>query len=222
MNFDRYFQQYEDLVQQANAVFDKLKNEYGDCVKCKLACSDCCYALFDLTLVEALYINTRVNELFEGEAREVLMERANKADRKIYKLKRQAFKDHEAGKSEDDILKEMAEQRVRCPALNDDNRCSIYDVRPITCRIYGVPTVIGGKAHTCGLSGFQQGQQYPTVKLDDIYNRLYEISFALAQEIKSKYPKLAEMLVPLSMALVTDYTEDYLGVMGDKSSAEEA
>ncbi len=221
MNFDRYFEQYEALVKQADAVFDKLKAEYGECVKCKLGCSDCCYALFDLTLVEALYIKSKVDKMFEGADLEAILDRANRADRQIFKLKRQAFKDHEAGKPEDEVLKEMAEQRVRCPALGNEDRCDIYDVRPITCRIYGVPTVIGGKAHTCGLSGFEQGESYPTVKLDAIYQRLYEISFALTQEIKSKYPKLSELLVPLSMALLTDYTEEYLGIATEKSEDEE-
>lgn len=222
MNFDSYFEQYEALVKQADAVFSKMKEEYGDCVKCKLACSDCCYALFDLTLIEALYIKTKVDKMFDGAALEAVLERANKADRKIFKLKRQAYKDHEAGKSEDEVLREMAEHRVRCPGLNEDDRCDIYDVRPITCRIYGVPTVIGGKAHTCGLSGFEPGESYPTVKLDAIYQRLYEISFALSQEIKSKYPKLAELLVPLSMALLTDYTDEYLGVTNQGPAEEEA
>ena len=86
--------------------------------------------------------------------------------------------------------------------------------------MYGVPTVIGDQAHTCGLSGFKEGESYPTAKLDAIHRRLYEISSDLAQEIKSRYPKLAEMLVPLSMALLTDYTKEYLGVQS--SDAEEA
>lgn len=25
----------------------------------------------------------------------------------------------------------------RCPALGDDNRCTVYDVRPLICRLYG-------------------------------------------------------------------------------------
>ena len=109
-------------------------------------------------------------------------------------------------------------ERVRCPLLNDDNQCDLYDVRPITCRLYGIPTEIGGKAHTCGLSAFEEGKPYPTVKLDEIHKRLYEISFALAHDIKSRFPNLAEMLVPLSMALLTDYSKEYLGVREEDES----
>ena len=138
--------------------------------------------------------------------------RSNEADRAVYRLKRQAFKDHEEGKPEREILEEMATKRIRCPLLNADEKCELYADRPITCRLYGVPTVIGDKAHTCGLSGFEQGKSYPTIRLDTIQNKLYELSSELAAEIGSRYPKLAELLVPVSMALLTEYTEEYLGV----------
>jgi Fe-S-cluster containining protein len=216
MDLTPFFQKYEALVLQVDAVFEKVQNEFGECVRCRLGCADCCHALFDMTLVEALYIKARFDELFKDAEREVLIERANKADRQIYKLKRKAFLDHEAGRPESDIVEEMAAQRVRCPALDENERCAMYAIRPLTCRIYGIPTVIGGKAHTCGISGFEEGKSYPTVKLDAIYQRLYEISQELAQAIQSKYPALAEMLVPLSMALLTDYSEDYLGIAETK------
>ncbi len=220
MDFSMFFKQYEALVQQADALFGRVRQEYGPCVRCQEGCSDCCHALFDLTLVEALYIKAKFDEQCEGKPREELIERANEADRQIYRLKRQAFKEHEQGRPEDQILEEMATQRVRCPALNAQDRCDIYAFRPITCRIYGIPTVIGGKAHTCGLSDFNPGETYPTVKMDAIYQRLYEISLALSQAIESRYPGLADMLVPLSMALLTDYTEEYLGVRQKKSDTD--
>jgi Fe-S-cluster containining protein len=220
MDLSPFFQKYEALVRQSDAAFEKVKQEFGECVRCQEGCADCCHALFDLTLVEALYIKSKFDALFEGAAREELIERANEADRKLYKLKRKAFKDHEAGRAESEIIEELAAQRVRCPALDSNNRCVMYEVRPLTCRIYGIPTVIGGRSHTCGVSGFEEGQAYPTVKLDAIYKKLYEISLELSQAIKSKYPALSEMLVPLSMAMLTEYSEEYLGVSRPETNAE--
>lgn len=221
MDLTQFFEAYEALVKQTDAAFDKVKEQFPEGVVCKVGCSDCCHALFDLTLIEALYIKAKFDERFQGEERELIIERANNADRTIYKLKRQAYKDHESGKkSENEILEAMAMQKVRCPALNDDDKCAIYDVRPLTCRIYGIPTVIGGKAHTCGISGFKEGESYPTLRLDAVYQKLYDISFELSQSIETKYPKLAEMLVPLSMALLTEYTEEYLGVAKPRQDQE--
>ena len=212
MNFEPFFEQYLALVKQVDAAFNRVKDEYAECVRCKERCADCCHALFDITLIEALYIRTEVAKRFGGASMEELIERANRADRDIHRLKRKAVKELEKGRTEPEILEEMALKRVRCPALNDDERCAIYEVRPITCRVYGIPTEIGGRAHTCGISGFEEGNSYPTLKLDSVYQRLYGISAELARAINSRYPKLAEMLVPLSMALLTDYTEEYLGV----------
>lgn len=216
MDLKLIFEQYEALVQQVDAVFEQVKQQYPQGVICKVGCSDCCYALFDLSLVEALYIKTKFDALFKGDERNAILERANTADRETYKIKRTAYKDHTAGKTEEQILEDIALKRVRCPVLREDNQCALYEVRPLTCRLYGIPTVVGGKATTCGMSGFNQGESYPTVRLDAIYQKLYEISFALAQQIRSRYPKLAEMLVPLSMVLLTDYTEEYLGVASEK------
>lgn len=221
MNFEPYFKHYEMVVSQVESAFEKVKTEYSQCVKCKVGCDDCCHALFDLSLIEAMYIKSKFDERFKGDHRSLLIEKANETDRNIYRIKRAAFKEHESGKPEAEILRDMAHHRVRCPLLNDNCQCDMYEVRPITCRLYGIPTEIGGKGHTCGLSGFEEGRAYPTIKLEVIQQRLYDISFALANDIKSRYPDLAQMLVPLSMALLTDYSMEYLGVRDHEEEKEE-
>lgn len=212
MNFEPFFKQYEQLVHDTDTVFSKIKSQYTDCVRCNVGCCDCCFALFDVTLIEALYINHHFKQKIDPEAIRVILERAETADRQIAKIKRQAYKQHESGKSEKEIFEEMSAERVRCPALAENNQCAIYEFRPITCRLYGIPTAIGETTHTCGISGFEPGNAYPTVKMDVIHQKLYEISFALANALKSRYAQLAELLVPLSMALLTDYTQEYLGI----------
>ncbi len=214
MEFDPtpYFKQYEALSQAADQVFEKVKADYPQCVKCDRECADCCHALFDLTLIEALYLNDRFNRRFSAEEREVFLEKANRADRKIHKLKRDAFRELKAGKDENEILAELATEKVRCPLLNDKNLCDLYDHRPITCRLYGIPTSIGGLGRTCALSGFEGGQPYPTVDIDKIHGRLQAISGELLRDIKSRNIKLVDLLMPLSMALMTEFDEAFLGL----------
>ena len=211
-----YFKKYEALVEKADDAFERVREAYGDCVKCKEKCADCCYALFDLTLIEALYINYKFKEKFKGTEKSELLEKANRADRRIHKLKRKAHKDFQAGKSEAEILDEMAVERIRCPLLNEQELCDLYDNRPLTCRFYGIPTAIGGQGHTCGLSGFKKGQKYPTANLDAVHNQLQQISAELLRDIQSRNIRLADMLVPLSMALVSDYDDVYLGIAEEK------
>jgi Fe-S-cluster containining protein len=212
MNFEAYFEKYNALVKQVDAVFERVQQEFSACVVCEVGCADCCHALFDLTLIEAMFIKSQFDKLISGDQRKKIVERANVADRKVYKLKRAASKALNDGKPENEILEDMAAQRVRCPLLDDQNKCELYASRPITCRLYGIPTEIEDRAHTCGKSHFKEGQQYPTAKLEAIQKKLYAISLELAEDIKSQYPKLAEILVPLSMALLTDYDNEYLGI----------
>jgi len=211
MDLEPYFQKYEALSKTADQVFARVQAAHPDCVNCREECADCCHALFDLTLIEALYLNAQFKARFQGAAQEALLEKANRADRTIHRLKREAFRQLEAGKSEDEILTALGAERVPCPLLNDKDLCDLYGHRPITCRLYGIPTSIGGKGRTCGLSGFEPGRPYPTVDIDKIHARLQEISAELLRDIRSRNIKLADLLMPLSMALITDFDETFMG-----------
>jgi hypothetical protein len=96
--------------------------------------------------------------------------------------------------------------------------CELYDHRPITCRLYGIPTSIGGKGRTCSLSKFEGGKTYPTVDIDKIHGRLQEISGELLRDIASANIKLADILMPLSMTLMTEFDDAFMGI--EKNSSE--
>ena len=207
-----YFERYEALRDNVDAIFKKVAGEYGEQVRCGKGCSDCCYALFDLTLIEALYLNHHFNRCFEGLERSRILERADTADREIHRLKRRVFKASEEGADTAEILREVAQQKVRCPLLGEDDLCVLYEHRPVTCRLYGIPTVIGESAHTCHRSGFEPGQSYPTVQMGRLQEALFELSHELVRGIRSRYSDMGNMLVPPSMALLTDYDEGYLNI----------
>ena len=219
MDFSEYFLKYNSLAVKVEEAFNKITESFPDLVLCKPGCTDCCYAIFDLTLVEAMHLRHQFDMAFTGEARHAIIEKANKADRQVYKLKKEAYKAAKEGKDEQEIVTEMAKERIRCPLLNHDDLCSIYPHRPLACRIYGVPLAIGGTGRTCGLSGFKKGSSYTTVNMDIIHDQLLAISAEITKSIRTKYTGLSEMLVPVSMALLTDYSEAYLGIVSRKSEA---
>ena len=212
INLKPYFEKYESLVEKSEEAFNRVKAAHTECVKCEEKCADCCFALFDLTLIEALYLHHKFNEKFKGSAKVELVEKANRADRQIYKIKRKAFKELQSGRNEGELLAEMALERVRCPLLSEKDLCDLYDYRPLTCRFYGIPTAIGGAGHTCGKSGFKEWDKYPTVNLDAVYGQLQQISAELLRDIQSKNVKLVDLLVPLSSAVIMDFDEVFLGV----------
>lgn len=211
-----FFERYERHAREADALFERIRSEFPDLVVCRERCSGCCHALFDLSLVEALYLNAKFLERFPaGAERAALLDLADGVDRKTAVFKRKIFKDSQAGKDSNAILSEVAARRMRCPLLGENELCRLYDVRPITCRLYGVPTAIGGKAHTCGLTGFRQGRAYPTVALDKMQQRLTALSEDLARDIGSAYKELSLVYVPVSSALITAYDARYLGLGGN-------
>lgn len=216
-DFSEFFKEYESLVAQVDAVFQKVSSNFSAEVKCRQGCSDCCHALFDVTLIEAMYLNAKFAELDEALRNTILIE-ADKADRKAYRFKRQASKDvEEVDQSE--ILLRTAKERLRCPLLDQDDRCSLYASRPITCRIYGIPLEIGGKSHTCGLSGFEPGKSYPAVKLERIQDMLLSLSNRILDHVGSGYDDFRLMHVPVSTALMTVYSDEFFGI-GTGEAAE--
>jgi len=219
-----YIKQYEELVSHVDTVFNQMKDRYSECITCHLGCSDCCYALFDLTLIEAIYINDKFFSLVQEPQRKAILENANKVDRKIHVIKRKAFKASQEGTNEKDIMIDIAREKIKCPLLDDNNKCVLYDHRPITCRIYGLPTAIGGDSHTCAKTNFMEGQTYPTIKMNQIHDRLYAISSEWVKQLKTRFDKLSEILVPLSMALINEYDDIYFGlkIPEDEKTEEEA
>ena len=126
LDLKRHFVQYEALVQMVDAVFDRVKKEYPKEVFCREKCSDCCYALFDLTLIEALYLKDRFLKQFQGMAKEEILQVADKTDRTLVKMKREAFKKAKSGGDQLEIIAKMSQERVRCPLLRENNLCELF------------------------------------------------------------------------------------------------
>jgi len=220
IDYEPFFKKYEAIAAKVDEAFRRISEAHPELVKCSPGCTDCCYALFDLTLIEAMYLNHHFNAEFTGETREALLEKAGFVDRKIFKLKKAAYKANQEGKTPEAVVEEMARERIRCPLLNENMRCDLYPHRPLACRIYGVPLAIGGAGRTCGMSGFAQGERYPTVNMDTLHTQLLILSSELVQTIGTKYANLAEVLLPVSMVLMTRFDEEFLGLSSNETVKE--
>ena len=212
LDLKEHFVKYETLVHMVDGVFERVKKEYPKEVFCRKKCSDCCYAIFDLTLIEALYLNDIFLKNFSGIEKNSLIEIADKTDRVLVKMKRNAYREVKNGADQLEIVAKMSQERVRCPLLGKDDLCVMYEHRPITCRVYGIPTSTAGSSHICGRTNFKQGEPYPTLNMDKIYSQLQLLSVQLIKDINFEQIKMHEMLIPVSMAMITQFNEEYLGV----------
>jgi len=216
-DFSDIFAEYEALRAEVDALFTRVKAACPGEVRCELACADCCHAPFDISLVEAMYLNQRFNSLHpKGDERFRLTEAANRSDREHYRLKHKAWKAHKAGIADERIIEDFARERIRCALLSENNSCEMYDARPVTCRLYGAPLNIGGSLKVCGKSGFQPGGKYPAVNIATLQERLFDLSRRIVERAGGKYDYLAEMLVPVSMAMLSNYDEEFFGLKDAK------
>jgi len=199
MNLSHLFNQYKSLAANADQAFNKMTEEYGADIKCSPGCSDCCHAMFGLFLIEAVYLQKNFIELGRNERR-IVIQRCKKADRDISNLEKKLRRDNNGKQTEGYSL---ARERIRCPLLNDRMECCLYPYRPITCRVYGIPALIQGKAHVCHKSGFKKGKYYPVFDLDGIFKELFYLSRELIQSSPRGNQEKASLLISVSKAIQT-------------------
>lgn len=157
------FVKLQKLYQFVDTTVAKITAQFPDEVRCKPGCADCCHAVFDVSFIEAAYL---AEFLFcHKNILESQQEQARSAAVSFEKLLQEK--------------RDMAKERIRCPLLGEDDLCLAHGVRPVNCRTYGTPTTIEGKAHVCGLSGFDNNKKYPTIDLKPLQQSLYNYSVEL-------------------------------------------
>lgn len=173
----------KDFFSAIDKAFAEVQEQFADEVKCRKGCDDCCHAVFDISLAEAASILEHFQALEPQEQQEII----SAASEALASWE-------ETSRNEVDISK----ARIRCPLLDKEGCCFCYEVRPVNCRTYGIPTVIDGAGHVCGLSGFEPGTKYPTVNLEQLQKVLYDFSVHLGGENigRQRWPLAAILLDP--------------------------
>jgi Fe-S-cluster containining protein len=192
------FQTYELLVDKAEAAFQEMQKEHGSCIKCEAHCSDCCHAVFGLFLIEAGNLKEHFDKLTDEEKKAALV-RCEQAEKSLERLQNM-LREHEGDPQMQAYI--MSRERIPCPLLKEDQECALYLHRPITCRVYGIPTKVQGKARVCWKSEFKKDERYPVFDLDGAYRELYFLSTELLKGAGEDTEK-ASLLISVSKAITT-------------------
>jgi Fe-S-cluster containining protein len=217
---DDLFSRYGTIAKTADSLFKIIQEKYPLSVKCRIHCCDCCFAIFGVFPIEAAYINFHFSRL-DRKIRRDIVRRAEKSEVEMLKAHdrlEEVFEDNQRMKNFG-----LGKQRVKCPLLKDKKECILYDHRPIICRVYGVPFSLKGDkkkaaSYVCGISGFEAKVSYPTVKLDNIYQQLVELSKEMLTETakgKKAQPKKANLMLPLSKVLRMSLDDIIEGKFGE-------
>ncbi len=210
MDFSYLFEPYESIVSRADEAFQQVKEGFPECIRCEPHCADCCHAVFGLFLIEAAFLKRDFDQLDEEE-RKAALKRGRDADQALEKLEGtlRSFKDDPQM-----ISYSLARERIRCPLLNDHNECVLYPYRPITCRVYGIPTKVRGVPRVCGKAGFRKGQEYPVFDLDGVHRELHQLSRELLERAGGKDPEMSTLLLSVSKVIKTPFEELITGISG--------
>jgi len=98
---------------------------------------------------------------------------------------------------------DLSRARVRCPLLGSDDACILYEYRPITCRLYGIPTSVRGKFHVCDKATFKDGESYPAFDMDAVHRVLYTLSWECLKMTGRGDMKAASLLVSVPQTILT-------------------
>jgi Fe-S-cluster containining protein len=133
---------YAELLSSVDQWFNSCVSYARSEIVCKSGCSECCRALFDITLLDAFYLKSGFNRLDPKIKAAVLV----KARERLVSLQR-LWPDFEAPymlnyrpEKEWEILM-PDDDETPCPLLGEDGTCLVFDFRPMTCRLHGLPLI---------------------------------------------------------------------------------
>jgi len=139
VDLSTYFVEYEALVHKINEDLDALNNSYPQASSCGAENDDCCYRYIDLNLIEAIYLSNAMNRLLGSDFRKRVIQKAIEIGQMTRKMMaRPNRKDEGIKVAKEALVKAYTGENILC-ALNNRHRCSLYNYRPIGCRLYGIP-----------------------------------------------------------------------------------
>ncbi len=133
---------YGALLKEVDRWFAGCLEHYPTEIACSRGCSDCCCSLFDITLLDAWHLKSGFDRLPE-RLREPALAKS--------KARLAELSSHWPGFSEPYLLNLRPEEEwgrlmsdedeTPCPLLADDGVCLVYEYRPMTCRLHGLPLI---------------------------------------------------------------------------------
>jgi len=139
---ERSVQNYRELLQQIDRWFARSMASYPEQIACRSGCSSCCRSLFDITMLDAYVLRLGFDRL-PAQTRELVLEKC----RARLDLMRQQW----PGFQHPFVLNSLPEEdwemlmpdddETPCVLLDQNGRCLVYENRPMTCRLHGLPLV---------------------------------------------------------------------------------
>src|SRR5512133_2383064 len=133
---------YGKLLQEVDEWFKTCLDRHSDAIACHHGCSECCRGLFDITLLDALYLKRGFDQLPAAVQQSVQIKAAGRLDAlstQWPEFTRPWILNHLPEAQWDEMMPE--DDETPCPLLSDQGACLVYEHRPMTCRLNGIPMI---------------------------------------------------------------------------------
>ena len=139
---DDILDRYGELLGEVDRWFDGCLARHPGLIVCGRGCSSCCRGLFDITLLDALYLKRGFDllPLPEQQAvREKSAARLASLETEFPEFRRPWTLNRLSEEIWNDMMPE--DDGTPCPLLSDQGVCRVYAQRPMTCRLNGIPLI---------------------------------------------------------------------------------
>jgi Fe-S-cluster containining protein len=133
---------YGTLLQEVDEWFLKASASSGANVSCRTGCSACCRGLFDITLLDACFLKSGFDKL-ERETQEMVLAGTRERLLSLQALWPDFAEPYILNYRPEEEWEQLMpeEDETPCVLLGDDGKCLVYNYRPMTCRLNGLPLV---------------------------------------------------------------------------------
>jgi protein-tyrosine phosphatase len=140
VNLAPYFEAYETLVEEAEALFRSSAGPDTEATRCGRDTDSCCHRFITLELIEAAYLSHHLNKRLTSEVRLEAIKKAIEAHKIACQVsppgQRLPSALMEGEKAEEACPAVTSEaQGYTCP-LSFDGKCIAFSYRPIVCRVF--------------------------------------------------------------------------------------
>ena len=205
--------EYQLLLTEVDDWFAHCQTDFPDDIVCGKGCSDCCRGLFDITVLDATLLNSGFIDL----PLEVRRSSRKKAEESLSRIQtywpdfKHPFILNYRPEEEREALM-ATDNETPCALLDEKGRCLLYDYRPMTCRLHGLPLIdISGEvmeSEWC-TKNFMDSDPLKRHSLRGEFKRLLQKEAALGRYFNEELlgSAVCELDTLIPTALLIDYKE---------------
>lgn len=202
---------YRELLARVDEWFARSMQAHPEKIACQSGCSACCRSLFDITLLDAYFLKRGFDAL-PAAAREQVLRKVG--DRLQLMREHWPEFDHpyllNYRHEEEWELLMPDEDETPCVLLGGDGRCLVYDYRPMTCRLHGIPLIDldGELMHDewCTMN-FTGEDPLELAGLEAPFDEMFRTEVALFREFTGRFlgERISELDTFIPTALLIDF-----------------